>query len=296
MADPAKLLADLGFGDYETRAYLALLRRSPANGYELAKASDIPRGNIYAVLQKLEERGAVLRMDSPDGTRYAPVAPDELLALLKSRFGETVEAAAQALKQAGTGCETVHVWNLDDYAALLEHARLLVESAGRELLLAVWPEEAHALAQQTRAAAERGVDIRTLCLAGCAHECGACRGKVHRYRMAREHAAHWLVCVADGSEVLAGAGRATPDGSADRAATAPQGVRTRQSLLVDLAASYIRHSIALAAVVADVPPEVAANLSPQTREVLEMVGQADGFQGWMASLGLGQEGIVTSVT
>ncbi len=288
MTDPAKLLADLGFGDYETRAYLALLKRSPANGYELAKASDIPRGNIYAVLQKLEERGAVLRMDSPDGTRYAPVAPDELLALLKSRFGETVEAASQALKQAGTSCETVHVWNLDDYAALLEHARLVVESAERGLLLAVWPEEAHALAQQTRAAVERGVDIRTLCLAGCAHECGACRGKVHRYRMAREHAAHWLVTVADGREVLAGAGRNDPAGLAP---TSPQGVRTRQPLLVDLAASYIRHSIALATVVADMPPDVAANLSSEAREVLEMVGRADGFEGWLASFS--NEGIFT---
>lgn len=68
--DAATLLQQLGFGDYEARAYVALLQRSPLNGYELAKSSGIPRANIYAVLQKLEERNAVVRLDTPTGSRY----------------------------------------------------------------------------------------------------------------------------------------------------------------------------------------------------------------------------------
>ncbi len=63
MTEATTLLQELGFGDYEARAYVALLQRSPINGYELAKASGVPRANIYAVLQKLAERGAVVRVD-----------------------------------------------------------------------------------------------------------------------------------------------------------------------------------------------------------------------------------------
>ena len=61
MADITALLQQLGFSEYEARAYLALLQRNPLNGYELAKVSGLPRANVYAVLQKLEsfatERG-----------------------------------------------------------------------------------------------------------------------------------------------------------------------------------------------------------------------------------------------
>ena len=57
--DVIGVLTNLGFSDYEARAYVALLQRNPANGYELAKRSEVPRGNVYAVLQKLEDRGRV---------------------------------------------------------------------------------------------------------------------------------------------------------------------------------------------------------------------------------------------
>ena len=78
MNDAISLLRQLGFGEYEAKAYAALLQRHPLNGYELARASGIPRANVYAVLERLEERGAVLRVETPEGTRYSPVPPDEL--------------------------------------------------------------------------------------------------------------------------------------------------------------------------------------------------------------------------
>ena len=100
MADIAGLLQQLGFSEYEARAYLALLQRNPLNGYELAKASGLPRANVYAVLQKLEERGAVIRLDMPSGARYAPVAPAELTGRIASRFQDVLRATEQALELA----------------------------------------------------------------------------------------------------------------------------------------------------------------------------------------------------
>ena len=79
MSEQIGQLRDLGFGEYEARAYLALLQTSPMNGYEVSKASGLPRANVYGVLQKLEDRGAVVRVDAPEGTRYAPVPSDEVV-------------------------------------------------------------------------------------------------------------------------------------------------------------------------------------------------------------------------
>ena len=282
MADAPAVLSDLGFSDYEARAYMALLRRNPLNGYELARLSEVPRGNIYAVLQRLEERGAVVHVDTPEGTRYAPVSPHELLLRLSGRFQRTLEAADQLLSQVSSPAETAYVWNVGGYEVLLEHARSLIESAEKQLLLAVWPEEARALANNVSATEERGVAIRTLCLAGCPQECGSCRGRIHRYRLLPEQELRWLMLIPDGAEVLAGEIRPAQGGEKDAETT--RAVRTRQRLLVDLSAAYIRHSIALAAVLGDAGPRLGPLLSADTREVLEMVSEQDGLEGWLAHL------------
>ncbi len=282
MDDILTVLTDLGFSDYEARAYAALLRRNPLNGYELARLSQVPRGNIYAVLERLEERSAVVRVESPDGTRYAPVSPHELLLRISGRFHQTLDTAGKMLNEIAAPIETAHVWNMGGYEVLLEHARSLIGSAEQQLQLAVWPEEARALAGEVSASAERGVAIRTLCLAGCPQECGACRGHIHRYRLLPEQPSRWLILIPDATELLAGEIR--PARSGERDAETTRSIRTRQRLLVDLSASYIRHSIALAAVLGDAGPHLGSLLSPHTLEVLEMVSWQDGLDSWIGHL------------
>ena len=57
MAGVVQLLLELGFGENEARAYLTLLQLGPASGYELAKASGIPRPNIYKTAFPLAAAG-----------------------------------------------------------------------------------------------------------------------------------------------------------------------------------------------------------------------------------------------
>jgi sugar-specific transcriptional regulator TrmB len=63
--DTYEALMAVGFGDYEARAYCALLLQSPANGYQVAKQSGIPRGKIYECLERLVARGAARRLTVP---------------------------------------------------------------------------------------------------------------------------------------------------------------------------------------------------------------------------------------
>src|SRR5688500_2229881 len=134
MTDAMALLRQLGFSEYEARAYLALLQRNPLNGYELAKLSGLPRANVYAVLQKLEERGAVVRLDMPSGARYAPVAPTELTQRIASRFEDVLSATQQALEQLATPAAAEYVWSIQGYAALIDHAHALIDATQEQLL------------------------------------------------------------------------------------------------------------------------------------------------------------------
>jgi predicted transcriptional regulator len=266
------LLQRLGFGEYEAKAYVALLKRNPLNGYELAKASGLPRANVYAVLQKLEERGAAVRLDTPEGARYAPVSPEELTKRLGKRFQETLDDARDSLEKIATPAEHEYVWNARGYVALQEHASACVDATRKRLLMAVWPEEALALANHVARAEKRGVEITTLCLAACAKECGGCRGRIYRYRVAPEKRTRWLVLVSDEAEVLAG-----EISQGEEALT----VRTRQPVLVELAAWYIRHSIALATLFNDLGSRLKHLLKPKTKSVLASVGPGGGHGGWL---------------
>jgi HTH-type transcriptional regulator, sugar sensing transcriptional regulator len=267
VSDILEQLQELGFSQYEGQAYLSLLQAGkPLSGYEAAKASGVPRPNIYPILQKLEDRGAVLRLDSPEGVRYAPLASGELIRRLREHFHASIEAAEESLAALSRRVEPEHVWNARGYSALLEHARSFIEEAEGQLLLAVWPQEAQALADDMRRASERGVEVTTLCMAGCPQDCGSCRGQIHRYPLLADQPSRWLVLVPDGKEVLAGEIQAAGEALS---------VRTRQKLLVDLAAGYIRHSIALAALVTDLGEQLDGLLSPQTHAMLDSLHEGE---------------------
>jgi predicted transcriptional regulator len=265
-------LQQLGFGEYEAKAYVALLQRSPLNGYELAKQSGLPRANIYGVLQKLEERGAVVRLDLPEGTRYAPVQPAELTERLGNRYQEALDAARDSLAGITGSAEEEYIWNARGYSTVMEHAHAMIDAAQDRLLIAVWPQEAAALRRNIDRAVERGVELTTLCMAACAVECGNCEGNLFRYRVKPEDQTRWLVIVPDSAEMLAG--EIGPGESA-------LAVRTRQRLFVDLAGWYMRHTIALSTVLTDLGTRLEDLLAPQTLSVLKSIGPGGLNTGWL---------------
>lgn len=275
LAAPLHHLQDLGFSQYEAQAYVALLQQSPLNGYELARLSGVPRANIYHVLARLEDRGAVLRLDVDEGSRYAPVPPEELFRGIRARLQSSIDQAQQSLCSFRPAEGSRLVWNLTGYTSLLDQAALLAETAREMLLVALSPQEAESLASSLAEAEKRRVAITTLCLAGCPHECGSCHGRIFRYHVTPESEKRSLLIVRDNDEVLAG------EIGPERAA---QGVRTRQRLLVDLAARHIRDSVALSAIVLDLGVKLEELLCPETLEVLERVGPTGRHVGWLNNL------------
>jgi predicted transcriptional regulator len=266
----------LGFGEYEARAYYALLQHNPVSGYELAKVSGIPRPNIYAVLQKLEERGTVGRMERDNTTLYLPVPPEEFLARLGQRFQATLVTAQQALQELGKLPERAYVWNVQGYANLLAQAQSLIAGSSAQLVLALWPDEAATLADELAQAEMRGVEITTLCLAACPQECGGCRGRVYRYQVVEMYDTRWLLLVPDGEEVLIGEITTGVETSTDVST-----VRTRQPLLIAMTSWFIWHSIAVAALLVEIGEELDARLDERTRAILRAVGPS-GADGWLA--------------
>jgi hypothetical protein len=258
--DAAEHLQALGFTDYEARAYIALLQAGPLTGYQLARASGIPRPNVYPVIDRLERRGAIARVEGRDAPKYAALPWEDMLGGLSADVEGHLAGARDALQRLEVEPSATYAWNLQGYESILARAEALVGSAQRRVAVGLWSTEARRLAPALAGAAGRGVEFTTLCLEGCPEECGGCRGDVFRYSLAGPGADRWLVVVIDDEQLLLA--HILSSGGAS-------GVVTRQESLVAIAAQYLRNTIAAAEIVRSLGGRLMELLDDRARAALE---------------------------
>ncbi len=152
----------LGFGNYEARAYCALLTRSPANGYQVAQESGIPRAKIYECLQRLVTRGAAIQVESQDetGRLFAPTDPKELINSIEDSLSASLGRARDALDQFKDFPRMVEVlWRITSRQDLVDRGLKLTGHVSKTLHVAIWSDEFEKLLPQLLAAAEKGIKI-----------------------------------------------------------------------------------------------------------------------------------------
>ncbi len=160
--DAYEALMALGFGNYEAKAYCALLTRSPANGYQVAQASGIPRAKIYECLQRLVSRGAAIQVASQDDAArlFAPTDPKELINSIEDGLEASVDRARAALDHFNDSARMVEVhWRITSRQDLVDRGLKLTASAHKVLHVAIWSDEFDKLLPSLLSAAERGIRI-----------------------------------------------------------------------------------------------------------------------------------------
>ena len=89
-------LRDLGLSEYEARAYRALLNTGPTTAKELSRASEVPMGRIYDVLNSIESYNLVRSQTASRPKKYVAVEPDTALdRLLEDKKRELEQQADQ---------------------------------------------------------------------------------------------------------------------------------------------------------------------------------------------------------
>jgi sugar-specific transcriptional regulator TrmB len=156
---PIDKLVQIGFSEYEAKAYVALLRESPVTGYQLAKASGVPRSMIYEVLGKLTTRGAAMTLRKEGSTQYAPVPADEFLAQLQHEQDALIGALEEELAGLGAASDLDYVWNIDGHENIMAKAREMIDRARQRIYLSLLPATYPALRDVLRRAIGRGVRV-----------------------------------------------------------------------------------------------------------------------------------------
>ena len=79
-----------GLNIYETKVWLALLRKGIASAGEVASISGVPRSRTYDVLENLEKKGfAIVKLEKP--VKYIGVKPQIILEKIKNNVRRDAE-------------------------------------------------------------------------------------------------------------------------------------------------------------------------------------------------------------
>jgi sugar-specific transcriptional regulator TrmB len=250
--DPVDKLVELGFSEYEAKAYVALLRESPVTGYQLSKTSGVPRSMIYEVLGKLTARGAAMKLRKGDSTQYAPVPADEFLDQLHREHEELSASLKDDLATLASPTDLEYVWNIEGHDNIMAKATEMVEQARSRICLALMPSMCQELRPALEKAYQRGVIVRLYTTSEV--EVPGCRVVVAHVaeEILGQARGLGLILVIDSEEVLIGEWLA---------ATQARASWTSSHLLVFIAEHHLRTDLYL--------PEILAMLGDRALDIIQ---------------------------
>lgn len=161
---PDAALRELGLTETEALAYCQLVRSGATTGYRLAKDLAKAAPNVYAALDSLARRGAVLA-DGAEPKTYRAVPPAELLAQLQREFEAKRHAAEAALRRVLPETPDDRVYRLKSLSQAYAKAEALIASAGSILLFDLGSGPFAQLRAALDAAARRGCTVAGLAYA-----------------------------------------------------------------------------------------------------------------------------------
>jgi hypothetical protein len=274
----AKILEELqglGFSEYEAKAYVTLLEGGAQTGYQVAKASGIPRPNIYPVLARLRQRGAVNQTEAKGAARYSALAAEQMFDGLGRNFATHLGRARDAVRDLQEAEVAERAWNVEGYERVLERGQALIDAAGEQLFVGVWSNESARLASNVTEAEARGVEVTTLCVQGCPNECGGCRGRIYRHDLNGSGGPRWLVVVRDRAEVL---------GAQFYESGAAHGAITKMPAFVALATQFLENTVALGEIARSLGPRMNKTLDDGARHALGRSGLRVNASSWLERL------------
>lgn len=202
--DIIKILQNLSFTEYEAKAYIALLEKSPMSGYAVALNSGVPRSKVYEVLEGLVSRGEVLASHG-NPVLYTPLSPKELINLKRRRTEINLETAEEALEQYEFNNENrENIWNITGREEILHRIREIISNAEHRILLEIWSEDAEDIKQSLFEASQRGVEIFIVTYGSLVLDFAQVYQHDHYVEITHEYGGRWIIMSVDDKEISAG--------------------------------------------------------------------------------------------
>ena len=137
-----RVLREAGLTDYESRAYLSLLKRGVMTASEVSEHGSIPYSKVYETLNSLEKKGWV-EAKRARPSRYYPKSPSEALEAARLRLEDMVGewkrivlGELQPLYERRELREKPDIWILRGEFSVLAKLREMLSTVKTELMVA----------------------------------------------------------------------------------------------------------------------------------------------------------------
>ncbi|MFA1820892.1 TrmB family transcriptional regulator [Virgibacillus oceani] len=169
--DIVSTLKELGFTEYESRIYIALLTNHPSNGNTISTLSGVPGPKVYEALRKMKEQGLVFTVtESVKGKQvhYSPLPYEELLKSKKNKFMNDLSFLNQAFDKISSRVDTnwSELFVIQGYAASIEVVRSAILEGKKEVLISCWKKEFTEVKDYLYQSHEKGIEITTFLFDG----------------------------------------------------------------------------------------------------------------------------------
>ncbi len=139
-------LKQLGFTDYESKVYIVLTTGGALNPTEISDLSNVPRPNVYRVIERLENEGLVRKEAVKRGARYIAVPPRKVITKLEQKLKEQkslvddLKKLVRTLKptEISSGSETI--WLVNGEKEIQDLTMKLIEQAESQIVVLATPE------------------------------------------------------------------------------------------------------------------------------------------------------------
>lgn len=197
-----KQMMALGFSEYESKSYRALLKHNPATAYETAKNAGIPSSKIYGVIDKLNDQGIVSEIRENGKKRYIPLDPESLLSNIKRETEQNLTALSKSIEKEKINKLPSFIWNIKEYDQFIEKAEELIGNSRENILLSLYSEEFERLYPLLKDKETEGVKIAVIHFGDCKKEIGKTFNHPIADTLSYEKGGRSFVLVTDGTDAL----------------------------------------------------------------------------------------------
>ena len=154
-------LKEIGLNEYQSKVYVALVKKFPATGYEISKLANIPQSRTYDTLKSLETLNIVISSGTKPVT-YTPIKPKELTKRYKRKIDSTISYLEKKLPQVKENDYTERVITLSGKTKIFDKIIELIKSAQKNIFISVWAQDFKYIEQHLLDAYNRGLDVKII--------------------------------------------------------------------------------------------------------------------------------------
>lgn len=152
-------LKELGLNEYQSKVYIAMLKKYPATGYEISKIASVPQSRTYDTLKSLE----AMHIAIPSNTKpemYTPIKPKELTGRFKRKLDSAINYLEKKLPDVKEKTYTEPVLTISGRTKILDKIIEIIKGAKNNIFISLWHEDFKYLEQHLLDAYNRGLDLK----------------------------------------------------------------------------------------------------------------------------------------